>query len=175
MTYTRTVNGTVYQFTEDDHTDAEFSETTDTTVVKDEFRTVARWDLSRGEGVAFGVGTSRNPDRAEGYLYFDAQNSGASAIDGQLRLVVENTQNERVATIYKRSLKQLRSGSTAPADREKRVPFPYQALMNGKGEVLHPYQIAIQLKLPSSASSTETFSLSDSELLADGYSGSAQN
>ncbi len=174
MGYTRTADGVTYQFSQDDHTDASYTEAGSPDVVEDEFRTVAYRDLERGTAVAHGIGNSRNPDRAEGFAYVDAQSTAPANIDGQARFVVLNSQREKVATIWRGSLKQLRSGSTAPADRDKRKPLPYQDVRNGNGEVAHPYEIGFQIKAASS-SAGDTFSLSDSEILIEGYLGEAIN
>lgn len=177
--YFREANGRKYEFTTDTHDLSGFTESTDANVHEDGFRTVATWDLEDGEGVAFGDGTSKNPDKAEAYIHLDAMDSSTTpvALNGQARLVVLNSAGEKVpgGTIYQNRLSRLRNGDPSTNDRGKwGVPFPYQAIRGGKGEVLGKggYQIGIQLKLDSGS---ETFSLANSEMTAEGWTGTVQN
>lgn len=177
MAYARQAAGRIFKFTGDTHDLGEFTATTDTTVHDSGFRTVATWDLDDGEGVAFGDGTSRNPDRAEAYIHVDALNNATSpvSLDGQFKLVVLNKAGEVVDDIYQNKLDRLRNGDPTTDKRGAwGVPFPYQAIKNGKGEVLGKggYEIGIQIQLKSGS---DTFSLGNSTMTAEGHSGAVQN
>lgn len=175
MTYTRSAGSRRFRFTPDTHDLSNFTEMSDTNVGNDEFSTVAYWDLDEGEGVAFGEGRSKNPDKAEAYIYLDPQNSTPAALNGKAKLVVLNAANQVVDEIYTNKISKLRNGDPATDSRgDWGVPFPYQAIKAGKGEVLGKggYKIGIQLKLDSG---TDAFSLSDSTMEAEGFSGSVEN
>jgi hypothetical protein len=169
-----TGNGRLYVFSTDQHDLDDFTETSDPTAVDDDFRTVATWTLDEGEGAAFGIGNSRNPDRAEGYLYFDPQTSTPSDINGRCRFVVLNAANDVVGTISRHRIEQLRSGDATASGRKNRTPYPYQNINADGGEVVggNGYKIGIQIK---TASGSSTFSKSDSTLIAEGYRGTLQN
>lgn len=164
--------GRKYEFSNDQHDLVPFEEAADATVTEEEFTTVARWSLDEAEGVAFGVGNSRNPDRAEGYNYFDAVNADATAFEGRVRYVVLNAANDVVATISRHRAEQLRAGSAAPADRRDRAPYPYQNIRGGSGEVIggDGHKVAIQLQGKQGAG-LQTFDLAASEAVIEGYRG----
>lgn len=173
--------GHTYLFTEGRTSLAPFSQFGDANLHDEAFRTVASWTLDRGEGVAFGRGTSHNPDRAEAYLWFDARSDDADAdgtpdkLAGQYKLVVLNPSNDVVDIIDRGRLEEVRNGNPDTDDRGSwGVPFPYKALQNGNGEVLGGggYQIGIQIELDSG---TDAFNLSNSSMVAEGYRGSRQD
>lgn len=166
--------GNVYLFSPDRHTLAEFSDFADATAVSDDFRTVTTWELDRKEGVSFGRGNSENPDRAEAYFYFDAQNTTPAAIAGSYRLVILNAANEVVAVVDRGRLEEVRKGDPSTDTRgDWGKPMKYRSIRGGVGEVLggQGHKVALQIETDSG---TETFSTSDSELVAEGYGGRLQ-
>jgi len=165
--YTKRQNGHTYEFNPDRFRAADWTERSNPVLSDGEFRTVAVYDLEKGESVALGRGDTFNPDKAEGFIHLDAQNDSAADIDGRVRLAVVNNQGEKVRNIYKNDLGTLREGSASSPSEA----FPYQALRGGSGEVGYPYEIAIQID-PAAGSDGDTFDLSNSTLAADGYSGS---
>lgn len=174
--YTRSdPRGNTYLFSEDRTDLSEFADHGDASAHSEDPRTVTKWDLDRGDGVAFGRGNTTNPDRAEAFIYFDAQDSGAAAINGTYKLVVLNAANEEVAVIDRGSLDEVRDGDPSTDSRgDWGKPLPYKALRGGKGEVLggQGHKIGIQIE---TASGTATFSTANSTLIAEGYQGTLQN
>jgi hypothetical protein len=168
-------NGKVFTFHGDTIDLSDFADFGSAEAQSEDFRTVSTWTVDDGVGVAFGRGTSQNPDRAEAYVYFDAKDDGDAAMDGLYRLAVLNSANERVATIYRNRLDVLRNGDPSADSRgDWGVPFPYQAITNGKGEILggDGYKIAHQIQLDSG---TGTFSTANSTAQMEGYRGTVQN
>ena len=168
-------SGKVYQFSTDQYDTADLTEVQPSAeATSSEFRTVARLEIDEGDGVALGIGKSRNPDRAEGYLYFDARDGGNAKISGRLRFVVLNATNDVVAVISRHRLEQLRSGGPTAADRKDRMPYPYQVVKNGKGEILggSGYSVGVQIE---TASGTATYSNSNSTAVIEGHAGTQIN
>lgn len=175
MTYRRrTSRGDVYEFTEDVETLTGWSTHNGANVGSDGFTTVAKRRLEDFEGIAFGRGQSQNPERAEGFFYFDAQNSTPAALSGQYEIVILNAADEKLATVKRGRLSEARTGDPVQLGGSDNrgdygVPFKYQKLRRGRGEVIgDDYKVGIRLQLDSG---TDTFSVSDSDLLAEGFSG----
>jgi hypothetical protein len=170
--YTRTNNrGKVYEFTEDRETLAGWSVHGGGNAHSDGFTTVAKRELNRPEGIAFGRGQSHNPDRAEAYLYLDAQDNGATAMTGKYEIVILNAANEKVATVDRGRLEEVRDGDP---DNDSRgdwgKPFPYKKIRGGKGEVLggSGHKVALRLNLDDGEG---VFSVGNSSMVAEGRSG----
>lgn len=144
----------------------DFSTASSTAVGDDEFATVERLDIDKGEGVYIGRGTSTNPLQAEGSLRGDIQNSGSSSLNGRYRLVVLNSQNNVVnnGVIARGKLSELRTTRANSLDGDI-TPFVNK-------EVLEPYQIGLQIKLNSG---TDTYDSGNSSFSADGFLGEAFN
>lgn len=176
--------GKVFEFTEDVETLADWSLHGNGTAHSDGFSLVAKRRLDSFEGIAFGRGQSSNPDRAEAYLYFDALSDDADAdgspdvLDGSYEIVVMNGADEVLATVDRGRLSEVRNGdpqSLGGADTRGNygTPFKYQALRNGRGEVMgDDYKIGIRLQLDSGS---DELNISNSDLLAEGYSGRKLN
>jgi len=166
--YSRVINGSLFAFNPGKVRDSEFSEASNMDAVSDAWMPMLFWDVPQGQAVAFGRGDSYNPDKAEGFVHIDIQNASAAAVDGEVRLAIYNSAGERVDTIYRNDTDTLRQGSAADAT----VPFPYQAIRGGAGEVGYPYTIALEVRTDTG---TETVSLSDSAIGVDGYKGNRKN
>ena len=169
--------GRTWYFSEDRHDLTEFSDFGTAEVISDDYRLASVWDLDDGVGVAFGRGSSTNPDRAEAYFHFDAQDDGNADINGRGKLVVLNTANEKVGLIYQGPLASFRRGDPTADERGKwGVPFPYQAIRSGAGEVLGNggYKVGMLIQTDS-ATGTATFSTANSSMTAEGYRGTVQN
>ena len=168
--------GNRFLFSEDRHDLSEFSDFGDASIHSEDFRTVSTWTLDREEGVAFGRGSSSNPDSAEAYFYLDAQNTTPAQITGgRYRLVVLNAANEVIAVLDRGTLDEAANGDPSSDSRSDwGKPFKYRKIAQGKGEVLggQGHKIALQLELYSG---TDTFSTSDSTRIAEGYRGTLQN
>jgi len=139
---------------------SDFETATSTGVGDDEFQTVERLPIDKGEGVYIGQGSSTNPLQAEGSITGDPQNSTPAALEGQYRLVVLNSQNNVVDVITQGKLSQLRKTRQNSLDGDI---TPYI-----KKEVMEPYKVGFQLKL---SSGSDTYSSADSSLAIDGFSG----
>ena len=174
--YTRTDGrGNVFQFTKGTHTLATYSETTDTTVTEDNFRTVATDKLEREEGGAFGRGQFENPERAEAFKYLSIHDDADALIAGEYRIVVENAAGKVVAVIDRGRTDEVNQGDPTTEKRgEYGVPFPYVAISGGKGEVLggQGHRFALQVKADSG---TATFSLANSTMQMEGHKGELVN
>lgn len=180
--YTRTdQRGNEYQFSEDRHDLTNFSLVGTGQAVDDTYQTVAAWPLEREEGVAFGRGSTTNPDRAEAFIYFDARSDDADgdgtpdALSGRFKLVVLNSANKVVATLDRGQLDEVRDGDPANDSRgDWGKPFPYKVIANGMGEVLggQGHKVGIQIELNSGS---DELNLSNSQLIAEGYGGELQN
>ena len=145
---------------------ADFSTASSTAVGDDEFSTVERLDIDKGEGVYIGKGSSTNPLQAEGSIQGDIQNTGGTSLDGRYRLVVLNSQNNVVngGVIARGKLSELRKTRSNSLDGDI-TPFV-------DIEVLEPYQIGLQVKLDSG---TDTYDSGNSTFEADGFLGEAFN
>lgn len=176
MVYYRvTSDGKVYEFTPDSETLADYQEHGGANAHADGFNLVFKRRLDDFEGVAFGRGQSENPDRAEAYLHASIENDSDTVItDGQFELVVLNSADERLSTIYRRPLDEVNRGDPSTDTRgDWGVPFPYQVLRQGRGEIISDdYQIGVRIKLNSG---TEALSLANSSMRAEGYSALKQN
>jgi hypothetical protein len=185
MAYTRVdSDGKTFEFTGDVETLAGWSLHGQGTAHSDGFQLVARRALASWEGIAFGRGQSENPDEAEAYLYFDARSDDADAdgtpdvLTGQYEIVVLNGANEKLATVDRGRLEEVRSGDPkrlGGSDKrgEYGVPFKYKTLRKGRGEIMgDDYQIGLRLNLDSG---NDALNLSNSDLLAEGYSGRKVN
>lgn len=181
MAYRRqTSKGKVYEFTEDVETLTGWSQHGSGQVHSDGFSLAATRRLENFEGVAFGRGQSQNPDRAEGFLYFDAYDDSTTPVqlNGRYEIVILNAADEKLATVKRGRLSEARNGDPqqlggSDSRGDYGVPFPYQRLRSGKGEVISDdYKIGVRINLDSG---TDTFSPSNSDLLAEGYSGRKLN
>lgn len=144
----------------------DFSTATSTEVGDDEFATVERLEIDKGEGYYVGAGNSTNPLQAEGSITGDPQNSTPSDLNGRYRLVVVNTQNNVVegGVLAEGKISALRKTRANSLDGDI-TPFVNK-------EVMEPYKIAFQLKLTTG---TDTYSSSDSSLAIDGFLGESFN
>lgn len=178
MTYVASVSAGEYHFGPDTFTTADFTEWPDPSVNSESFTTVATMDLRNGEGVALGRGNTSNPDRAEGFIFLDAVDNDPDGdgtndpIQGRAKIVVLNTNNTPIDTIWRGRLSELRQGDPA-VDGEKRrdrKPFPYQTPTKKQvGEVYgEDYSIGLQIQTDSAK---VTFSLSASRAKIEGYYG----
>jgi len=172
-TYIRTVSQGRFTFSPDTFKADDFNEMNDSSCNDETFSTVAKLDLRRGEGAALGRGDSEVPEYAEGFQYVDLQNDSASPLTGRVKYVVLNPNNRVVDTIWKGRIDELRVGE-ADKDRSERQPFSYKTpAQTSKGEVYgEEYSIGIQVELDDG---TDTFSLSDSTMKIEGYSGEKLN
>lgn len=179
-TYVKRTNSGKYTFAPDTFKVTDFTEMNDASVNDDEFSTVAEMDLRRGEGAALGRGDSEIPEYAEGFQYVDARSANDADADGnpdklsgRVQYVVLNPNNRVVDTIWRGRLSELRVGQ-ADSDRNSRQPFSYKTpATKSEGEIYgEEYSIGIQIELDSG---TDTFSLSDSVLKIEGYSGEKLN
>jgi hypothetical protein len=181
MVYKRqTSDGDVFEFTEDAETLDGWSQHGSGQVHDDGFSLAATRALDRPEGFAFGRGNSENPDRAEGYLYFDAQNGTPAALSGKYEIVILNAADEVLATVDRGRLEEVRQGDPqqlggTDTRGDYGVPFKYKRLRRGKGEVMgDDYKLGIRIEL-ANGSGTDSFSVADSDLIAEGYSGRKVN
>jgi hypothetical protein len=149
-----------WQYFRDQYSLDDFTAATDTSLTDDEYRTVERLELEKGEAFEAGQGLAANQTDAVGRIYVDANNSGPSALSGKMRLVVENTQNNKTMVLYQNNLANVNSGASDPAARE---PFPHIDV-----NVKYPYKVALQIKL---ASGTDTYSSGDSTVEFSGWRG----
>jgi hypothetical protein len=173
--YRETSDGKVFEFTPDSETLEGYSEHGAANAHADGYSLVFKRRLDDFEGVAFGRGQSENPDRAEAYIWADIQNDSSTSITaGQLELVILNSADEKLATIYRRPLDEVARGDPSNDSRgDWGVPFPYQVLRQGRGEVIgDDYQIGVRVKLNSG---NEALSQSNSSMRAEGYSARKQN
>lgn len=185
MAYRRqTSDNDVFEFTEDVETLDGWALHGPGQAHSDGFTLVASRQLDRAEGVAFGRGQSQNPDRAEAYLYFDARSDDADgdgtpdALNGKYEIVVLNAADEPIATVDRGRLAEVRNGDPqqlggTDTRGDYGVPFPYKRLRRGRGEVIgDDYKIGVRLNLDSG---NDAFNVSNSDLLAEGYSGRKMN
>jgi len=140
----------------------DFKTSTATEVGDDEFATVERLPIDKGEGVYIGQGNSSNPLQAEGSITGDPKDSGTDAIDGRYRLAVVNSQNNVVngGIIAQGKISQLRKTRANSVDGDI-TPFVNK-------EVKEPYKVGFQLRTNSG---TADFSQSSSSLEIDGFRG----
>lgn len=145
---------------------SDFEAAAATQVGPEEFTTVERMEIDKGEGVYIGQGSSSNPLQAEGSITGDPQDSTPAAISGRYRLVVINSQNNVVegGILAQGKLSQLRKTRANSVDGDI-TPFVNK-------EVLEPYKIALQLKTDSG---TVTYDSAQSSFAADGFLGEALN
>lgn len=145
---------------------ADFTTATSTAVGDDEFSTVERLEIDKGEGAYVGQGSSKNPLQAEGSITGDPQNSTPADLNGRYRLVVLNSQNNVVdgGILAQGKISALRNTRSNSIDGDI-TPFVNK-------EVKEPYKIGFQLKL---ASGSDTYSSADSALSVDGFQGEALN
>lgn len=181
MSYTRPVGDNVFRFGEDVFTSDDLTESASVETNSEDWTTVARQDLGQGEAAAFGRGETTNPLSAEGFIYFDAKAASDSDGDGvnddlqgHLRIVAMNPNNEVVGEISRHNLDNVRSGSASASDRQDRQPYSRKRVKDGKAEVGWPYKIGYQIRVTDSYSNDTTFSLSASTLRVDGYKGTVQ-
>jgi|GEM_PF-2665358 len=175
--YRETSDGDVFEFSPDSETLVDYNEHGGAQAHADGFSLVFKRRLADFEGLAFGRGTSENPDRAEAYLWMNLVNDSGTAItDGHLELVVLNSADEKLpgGTIYRRPLDEAAKGDPSTDSRgDWGVPFPYQALRGSKGEIMgDDYQIGVRVKLNSGS---ESLSVADSSARMEGYSARKQN
>jgi len=142
----------------------DFTTSTSTELGDDEFQTVERLEIDKGEGAYIGQGNSTNPLQAEGSIEGDPQNDTPEDLNGQYRLVVLNSQNNVVQIITQGKVSALRRERANSIDGDI---TPFKNI-----EVLEPYKIGFQIKLKSG---TDTYSSADSSLNVDGFSGEALN
>jgi hypothetical protein len=176
--YTRTDSkNNVYQFTEDRETLAGWGKHGTGKAHSDGFTTVAKRTLSKPEGIAFGRGTSQNPDKAEAYFYLDARSddedsdSTPDKLNGQYELVVLNAANEVVNVIDRGRLDEVRKGDPSNDTRgDWGKPFPYKAIAGGKGEILGGagHSIGLRVNLDSGE---DSLVVGNSTMVAEGYGG----
>lgn len=172
--YRTTSDGDRYEFSPDSETLVDYKEHGGAQAHSDGFSLVFKRRLEDFEGVAFGRGSSENPDRAEAYLWLDIVNdSGTSITDGHVELVVLNSADEKLpgGTIYRRPLDEAAKGDPSTDSRgDWGVPFPYQQLRKGRGEIMgDDYQIGVRIRLNTDGAS-ESLSVADSSMRAEGYS-----
>jgi len=102
--------------------------------------------------------------------------SGTAVTDGHLELVVLNSAGDPLpgGTIYRRPLDEVAQGDPSTDDRGQwGVPFPYQTLRNGRGEIMgDDYKVGVRVELNDG---TETLSLADSQMRAEGFSARKTN
>lgn len=141
---------------------SDFTTATSTEVGPDEFSTVESIDIEKGEGFAFGQGTSRNPLQAEGSVTGDINDGVPAAITGKWRLEVVNSQNNPVegGVIAQGRLSDLEVTRSSGPDG---VILPYT-----DQEIHEPYKVALRIKTDSG---TATYSSADSSFAADGFAG----
>ncbi|MDS0243940.1 MULTISPECIES: hypothetical protein [unclassified Haloferax] len=171
----QTSDGDLYEFSADSETLSGYSEHGGANAHADGYSLVFKRRLDDFEGVAFGRGSSENPDRAEAYIWASIENDADTVItDGQFELVVLNSADEVLATIYRRPLDELNKGDPSTDSRgDWGVPFPYQRLRRGRGEIMgDDYQIGVRVKL---GSGTESLSQANSSMRAEGYSALKKN
>lgn len=171
MVYYRQADGNRYEFSPDSETLEGYQEHGNAQAHSDGYSLIFKRRLEDFEGVAFGRGQSENPDRAEAYLWADIVNdSGTSITDGHLEIVVLNSADEKLATIYRRPLDEVARGDPSNDSRgDWGAPFPYQKLRDGQGEVIgDDYQIGVRLNLNTGS---EDLSQVDSSMRAEGFSG----
>lgn len=149
------------QFTLDDFTEASSQQ-----VGNDEFVTVERLEVDKGEGVYVGQGNSTNPLQAEGSIRGDVQDVVDSDMNGRYRLAVVNSQNNVVngGIIATGNIDEIEETRANSIDGDI-TPFVNK-------EVMEPYQIALQFKLNSG---TQTYSRANSSLTIDGWLGESLN
>jgi hypothetical protein len=152
------------QYFEDTFSLSDFTTATDLSVADDEFRTVERLEVDKGEVVIPGQGQARNQTDAVGRIFADIKNGGNSAISGKVRLVALNSQNRVVHTYYQAQISTVSVGASTRSDRR---PFPRKRV-----RLAEPYKLAIQVK---TASGTDTYSDSNSTVEFDGFRGEAIN
>lgn len=143
---------------------SDFETATSTGVGDDEFATVERLPIDKGEGVYVGQGSSTNPLQAEGSITGNPQNSTPAELNGQYRLVVLNSQNNVVDILAQGKISQLRKTRSNSIDGDI-TPYVNK-------EVMEPYKVGFQLKL---SSGSDTYDSSQSSLAIDGYSGEKMN
>lgn len=180
MAYVKTVPAGEYHFGPDTFKTDDFTEFPDPSVNSEEFTTVATMDLRKGEGAALGRGNTSNPDEAEGFIFMDVLSASDSdsdgnndPINGRAKIVVLNTNNTPVDTIWRGRLSELRDDGDPAVDGEKRrdrKPFPYQTpVEKATGEVYgEDYSIGLQIETDDG---TATFSLAASRFRIEGYYG----
>jgi len=144
----------------------DFETASSTAVGDDEFSTVERLEIDKGEGAYVGQGNSTNPLQAEGSIVGDPQNDTPGDLNGRYRLVVLNSQNNVVdgGILAQGKISALRK------TRSNSIDGDIQPFVNK--EVLEPYKIGFQLKLDDG---TDEYSSADSELEVDGFQGEALN
>ncbi len=146
---------------------SDFETATSTEVGDDEYATVERLEIEKGEGAYIGKGSSSNPLQAEGSIEGDPQNDTPADLDGRYRLVVLNSQNNVVdggilaqgkISALRRSRANSIDGDITPVRQQRRCSSPTRS--------------GFQLKLDSG---TDTYSSADSTLEIDGFQGEALN
>lgn len=170
--YTRvTSDDDAFQFAPDSENFSDYSEHNAAQAGPDGFTLAFKRRLDDYEGIAFGRGTSENPDRAEAYIWMEVQNDAGTVVtDGHAEIVVLNSADEVLTPIYRRPLDELNQGDPSTDSRgDWGQPFPYQTLRKGKGEVIgDDYKIGVRIRTNSG---TETLSVANSSMRAEGYSG----
>jgi hypothetical protein len=144
----------------------DFETSAATEVGDDEFSTVERFAVEKGEGVYVGKGTSENPLQAEGSAEGDIQDGGGSSITGKYRLVVLNSQNNipNGGVLTTGRLAELRTSRANSIDGDI-TPYINK-------EILEPYKLGLQIR---TASGTATYDSSNSTFEVDGYLGESLN
>lgn len=180
--YTKTASGKEYRFSGDEFTEDDFTEAPTPVFNTEDWTTVARLPVSRGQAVAFGVGDDGSPMNAEGRIYADLKakdgndaDSDPDTFEGAFRFVLLNPNNEPQGEISRHKASRTRAGDATASGRKDRKPYPKQPVgTTGQPEVGFPYKVGLQVRASANYSGDNTFSLSDSELIADGYTGTQQ-
>lgn len=149
-----------WQYFPDTFTLDDYTTVSETTVTDDEYRTVERLELERGEAHRLGKGEKETLTDAEGRLYFDAQDDGAATLDAKMRFVVENVANNQQRVIYGNSISSVTRGE---ADETARTPFAYRDI-----DIKYPFKVAVQLQMNDG---TATYDSGNSTLEYNGYRG----
>lgn len=91
-------------------------------LVAGQYNELARFRVPSDTEYSFGFGKATAPEN-QGYVFFDAQTSTPSAVDGTLRLVVESSTGRNQEVVKDLATERL---DASKVDRTQQVPLPEQ-------------------------------------------------
>jgi len=98
---------------------SDFSSTA-TSVVTTDYTKIGSYTVPAQTEVAVGYGTPREPEN-QGYIYFVSKDTGGSALEGMLRIVVANSEETRLHKVFEERTDVLSGSATL---RTQKVPLP---------------------------------------------------
>lgn len=127
-------------------TDAQLGMTADVALVAGEFRTLGVYTVPAGQAFAVGFGDLQGQDSAIGRAYLDLNAAGPTDINGIIRFVLQDANQNTILTLWEGRTETLRTSAT---DRTQQIPFPIK-----KVRVYEDYRVVMQCNPDANATAT---------------------